>query len=47
MPSLGGDEATVTDLARRWDQDAVFRWSPEGFELIGVMHSGRDLHGWR
>ena len=44
---LGGDEQTVIDLARRWDQNAVFRWSPEQFELIGVLLAGRDLHGWR
>lgn len=44
---VGGDEATVCDLARQWEQNAVFRWTPDGFELIGVLMEGHDRHGWR
>ncbi|MFM1966237.1 MAG: hypothetical protein RL134_1962 [Actinomycetota bacterium] len=44
---VGSDEATVCDLAREWEQNAVFRWAPEGFELVGVLMPGRDQHGWR
>ena len=44
---VGGDEATVCDLARGWEQNAVFRWAPEEFELVGVLMERRDVHGWR
>lgn len=44
---VGADERTVIELAREWEQNAVFHWSPEAFELIGVLLDGRDLHGWR
>jgi hypothetical protein len=35
------------DLARPREQNAVFRWTPDGFELIGVLMAGHDRHGWR
>jgi len=44
---VGSDEATVSDLALLWEQNAVFRWAPDGFELIGVLMAGHDRHGWR
>ncbi len=44
---VGGDEATVCDLARAWEQNAVFRWAPAEFELVGVLMERRDVHGWR
>jgi hypothetical protein len=44
---VGSDEDTVCDLARQWEQNAVFRWAPDGFELIGVLMTGHDRHGWR
>ena len=44
---VGSDEATVSGLARQWEQNAVFRWAPDGFELIGVLMAGHDRHGWR
>jgi len=44
---VGGDESTVCDLAREWEQNAVFRWTPAEFELVGVLLDDRDLHGWR
>ncbi|MFZ4510018.1 MAG: hypothetical protein ACOYNJ_03570 [Candidatus Nanopelagicales bacterium] len=34
-------------LARQWEQNAVFRWAPDGFELIGVLMEGHERHGWR
>jgi len=44
---VGADEETVCDLVRGWEQNAVFRWAPEGFELVGVLLPGREVHGWR
>ena len=44
---VGSDKATVCDLARQWEQNAVFRWAPDRFELIGVLMEGHDRHGWR
>jgi hypothetical protein len=44
---VGDDEATVCELARGWEQNAVFRWAPAEFELVGVLLPGRDVHGWR
>lgn len=44
---VGGDEASVCDLAREWEQNAVFGWTPEAFELVGVLLDGRDRHRWR
>lgn len=44
---VGSEEATVCALAREWEQNAVFRWAPDGFELVGVLLPGRNQHGWR
>jgi hypothetical protein len=44
---VGSDESTVCDIARQWEQNAIFRWSPDGFELVGVLMPGRHRHGWR
>jgi len=44
---VGSDEATVCALAAEWEQNAVFRWAPDCFELVGVLMPGRDRHGWR
>lgn len=44
---VGGDEATVCALAAEWEQNAVFRWEPDAFELVGVLMPGRHRHGWR
>lgn len=44
---IGSDEATVCALAAEWEQNAVFRWAPDSFELVGVLMPGRERHGWR
>jgi hypothetical protein len=42
----GVDEALVMDLARRWEQNAVFLWTPTTWAVVGVLLPGRTDHGW-
>ena len=43
----GADMATAVDLARRWEQNAVFGWFPDRWEIVGVLLPGHLVHGWR
>ena len=37
----------IDDLARRWEQNAVFHWSPDRWVLVGVLMEGETSCGWR
>lgn len=37
----------ITDLARYWEQNAVFGWFPDRWEIVGILFEGRAVHGWR
>lgn len=43
---LGASRNVVFDLARMFEQSAVFRWAPEGREVVGVLDSMGHAHGW-
>lgn len=43
----GADAATVMDLARQWEQNAVFAWYPSRWKIVGVLLDGELTHGWR
>lgn len=43
----GIDEASVRELALAWEQNAVFGWWPERWEIVGVLLEGRSAHSWR
>ena len=45
IPGIG--ESEVRDLATAWDQNAVFGWWPERWELVGVLLDGRSIGAWR
>jgi hypothetical protein len=44
---LDADEAEVMALAEAWDQNAVYRWTPEAWETIGVLLPGHSRSGWQ
>lgn len=44
---VGNAGATVLDLARRHDQNAVFHWTPTEWAIHGVLQPGRRTMGWR
>lgn len=44
---LGISEDEVCDLARSWDQNAVYKWAPDHWEIVGVVMDGRTRSGWR
>lgn len=44
---LGMTEAEVVELARSWDQNAIYGWTPDAWELLGVLLPGRTKVGWR
>jgi hypothetical protein len=44
---LGISEDEVISLARSWDQNAVYKWAPDHWEVIGVLMDGRTRSGWR
>ena len=39
--------SAFTQILPYMEQNAVFRWAPDCFELVGVLMPGRDRHGWR
>ncbi|MFI0432153.1 MAG: DUF3293 domain-containing protein [Candidatus Nanopelagicales bacterium] len=43
----GAPEDLVLDLARRFDQNAVYRWTPTSWSIIGVHLAGSRHGGWR
>ena len=40
-------DTDVVDLARQWEQNAVFGWWPDRWELVGVLLPGRTVTSWR
>lgn len=41
------EEAAAVELGREWEQNAIFGWSPDKWELVGVLIEARNTHGWR
>lgn len=44
---LGLNFATIHALAEEFDQNAVYRWTPDVFETIGVVMPGHSARGWK
>jgi hypothetical protein len=44
VPAL--PDAEADRLARAWEQNALFRWEPGRFSLVGVLMPGDAHHGW-
>lgn len=44
---LGMSEEEVFALARSWDQNAIYRWTPTAWETLGVLLKGYSVSGWR
>jgi Protein of unknown function (DUF3293) len=40
------DEARALDLARHFDQAAIYAWSAARLEVVGALHEGRAAVGW-
>ena len=43
----GLDEAAVTALGRRHGQAAVYRWTPDRWEVVSCTDGRRESSGWR
>lgn len=43
----GADVDLIVELAHRWEQNAIFSWQPDRWEIIGVLLPGRSVGGWR
>lgn len=43
----GADASVVVELARRWEQNAVFAWYPDKWRIVGVLLQGTGEHGWK
>lgn len=43
----GISEAEACTLAETWEQNAVFGWWPDRWELVGVLMGGRTTRHWR
>lgn len=44
---LGCDRAYIIATARSWEQNAIFGWYPDHWEIIGVLMAVESVHGWR
>lgn len=44
---FGIDEAEAAQWARDLEQNAIYGWWPDRFELIGVLLPGRTISTWR
>lgn len=44
---LGIPADQLISLARSWEQNAVYKWSPDHWDLIGVLMEGQTRVGWR
>lgn len=46
---VDADEDTVLDLADRYDQHAVYAWTPHEWAVVwaGIHRGERDVAGWR
>lgn len=44
---LGVSADEVIELARAWEQNAVYKWAPDHWELVGVLMPGATRVGWR
>ena len=40
-------EPEAIRVAREWEQNAVFEWTPTAWELVGVLIPLRHRHSWR
>ena len=43
----GITEGQVRRLAEEWEQNAVFGWWPDRWELVGILLPGRTVTSWR
>ena len=43
---MGITQVWVNSLARRWEQNAVFHWTPQSWAVVGAMLPGRERMGW-
>lgn len=43
----GADASIAVELARRWEQNAVFAWYPDKWSIVGVLLQGTREHGWK
>lgn len=42
----GVDESVVLALGARYDQDAIFAWTPETWSIVGCHDGRRIMSGW-
>ncbi len=40
------DEKRALDIARRFQQAAIYAWSADRLEVVGALHGGRASVGW-
>ena len=43
----GISESEAMRVARKWEQNAVFEWTPTSWDLVGVLIPHRHRHSWR
>jgi hypothetical protein len=43
----GAEREVVIALAERREQNAVFGWFPDRWEIVSVLLHGHEVHGWR
>jgi hypothetical protein len=43
---MGISEVWVNSLARRWEQNAIFHWTPAAWTVVGALLPGRERLGW-
>jgi len=43
---LDVSEKRARDIARRFEQAAIYAWSAECLEVVGALHGGRASVGW-
>jgi hypothetical protein len=43
----GIDESQIIEVARRYDQDAIFSWTPDAWATVSCRDNSRVELGWR